>query len=431
MPLTVLLLLGCRGQSPTKALPSLTDTGDSAVVDTGDTGDTGDVAYTPISPSTLTGPEAGAMLGWALAIGDRALWVSAPTAGGTGAIYRFPAEALDGTLTLKDSDLHLQGSAAGGLLGYGMATVDLDQDGIYDVAAGAPSEDGSRGAVYLLDGRGGAEPLRVSGSVPGGSFGVRIAPGPEAGTLLVAATDQGTGGVVHLLSGAGSRLASVSADEAGQQLGTGMAAGDLNGDGIGDVVLGGASEGTGSDDGAGVAGVFFGPLSGSQGLSDADVRLSGAQLQDHLGNRVASGEDLDGDGYDDLAVGAYWHSAEAQRGGAVYLFAGPVAEGAGLGDAHAVLLGDREYGYAGISVEMAPGVLVIGEYGAGAARIVSEPQAGIRLLSQAATHTLEDPPAVSYGYTTAVGDLDGGRAPDFVVGAYQADFVALHPGESL
>src|SRR5687767_6280266 len=79
------------------------------------------------------------------------------------------------------------------------------------------------------------------------------------------------------------------------------AAGDVDGDGYDDVVVG-SPESFG--DGVGAAYVFFGTW---HGLSDRVGRIEasdGAQM-DYFG-KVAGAGDVDGDGYDDLVAGAYF-----------------------------------------------------------------------------------------------------------------------------
>ena len=84
--------------------------------------------------------------------------------------------------------------------------------------------------------------------------------------------------------------------EAGDQLGRSVAAGDFNGDGLTDLAVAGK---TGSH---GTVRVLWGEI---DGWSEPYLLYTGAwALGDELGSSLAAG-DLDGDGIDDLAVGAY------------------------------------------------------------------------------------------------------------------------------
>ena len=51
----------------------------------------------------------------------------------------------------------------------------------------------------------------------------------------------------------------------------------------------------------------------SDQLSDAAKRYSDQDPTDRLGNCVAAGEDVNGDGYGDYLISAYWRSTQAPR----------------------------------------------------------------------------------------------------------------------
>ncbi len=76
-------------------------------------------------------------------------------------------------------------------------------------------------------------------------------------------------------------------------------------------------------------------------LSEADVILTGESSLDDAGVSFAGIGDLDGDGSDDLVIGARNNDAAGTDAGAVYLFNGPLPSGtvAGLGTADLVIVG--------------------------------------------------------------------------------------------
>lgn len=96
-------------------------------------------------------------------------------------------------------------------------------------------------------------------------------------------------------------------------------AGDLNGDGLDDVVIG-----AGSAAAVGQAYVVFGQAGGLGDLDlttlgDAGFLISGAEPASALGFSVASAGDVNGDGFDDLLLGAF---GTARDGGAAFLIFG-------------------------------------------------------------------------------------------------------------
>lgn len=99
--------------------------------------------------------------------------------------------------------------------------------------------------------------------------------------------------------------------EADDAFGTALAAGDFDGDGIGDLAVGVPSEdvATGANDGDGAVHVIYGAPTGLQPDNDAlftqasfGIAGDGPEAGDGFGTALAAG-DFDGDGFADLAVG--------------------------------------------------------------------------------------------------------------------------------
>lgn len=118
----------------------------------------------------------------------------------------------------------------------------------------------------------------------------------------------------------------ISGNEQDAELGTNIATGDVNGDGIQDIILG---EDLGSDSlwsSEGRVFIIYGSasFSASISLNSADVKIYGDNAGDQLGDAVVSG-DLNDDGIDDIAALAYgWDSSGSSSDsvGAVYGFFG-------------------------------------------------------------------------------------------------------------
>jgi hypothetical protein len=97
--------------------------------------------------------------------------------------------------------------------------------------------------------------------------------------------------------------------------------GDVDGDGCGDFVVGAYPYDTSSED-VGAASVVLGcGLTGTNSLAWADARYLGENAGDSFGRSVAILGDQDGDGLDEIMMGAYLHDGGGASAGAVWLFA--------------------------------------------------------------------------------------------------------------
>jgi hypothetical protein len=158
--------------------------------------------------------------------------------------------------------------------------------------------------------------------------------------------------------GGGSSDLDLSTDADGTYLGEGpgdyaseeLALGDVDGDGLADVLLGSWNSSGGYY--AGAAYVIYGPASGEWDLGSADVLIRGTSPSQDFGLGLAAG-DLDGDGTNELVVGAYGDSTSGAGAGAAYLFFGPISGTYTPSDAAAVLTGASAGDQAGEAVSVA------------------------------------------------------------------------------
>jgi hypothetical protein len=124
-------------------------------------------------------------------------------------------------------------------------------------------------------------------------------------------------------------LAQLESDQARAQFGSSVAgAGDVNGDGYADIIVGAS----GFDAGQTNEGAAFVFLGSATGLPDGSPTTASAQLQSDqanafLGGSVSGAGDVNGDGYADLIVAASGFHASPIGDGAAFLFLG---NGAGL-----------------------------------------------------------------------------------------------------
>lgn len=205
--------------------------------------------------------------------------------------------------------------------------------------------------------------------------------------------------------------------------GRSLAGADLDGDGLGDLVVGTAGN-------AEVAAyVALAPVTGASSLEDAHTRLIGDSGAAADSNRVVSGEDINGDGVEDLLV-AQAHGAD--RRGMVFLVTTLPAQSAdlyvrssariegmdgGFGES-AALGGDLDGDGHGDLLLGAPEAADPAGVVTGAVYLLYGPVQGTvdPLLPEVVFvgHNADDAAGAS---VVGLGDVDGRGLPDFAVGA--------------
>jgi hypothetical protein len=144
-------------------------------------------------------------------------------------------------------------------------------------------------------------------------------------------------------------------------------AGDVNGDGFSDLVIGSELAEVGDVSGAGRAFLVFGSASlpatidlASPGARGLTIEISDSDHADQLGHAVADAGDFNGDGLADFMVSAATESVEnGSRAGAVYLIfgkrglTGPLIDLSSLGSGGVKIVGAQRYGHAGSSLSRA------------------------------------------------------------------------------
>jgi len=256
-----------------------------------------------------------------------------------------PGESRDaGT---AEQDVTIYGADGDDQLGRAVAAGDVNGDGIDDIVVGVPSADGpdegraDAGEAYVIFGSVALPPtIDLATAVPDVTiYGTRA--GDLAGFALEVADFNGDGtsdvmisafraggllndrpeaGQAYVILGSRDLAAAIdlaveapdmviTGAEAGDWLGETITAGDLNGDGLDDLVLA-ANFADGPDDARDRAGETY-VIAGSHSLpasidlaSDRpQITVYGKDPGDQIGHSLATG-DVNGDGFDDLLLGA-------------------------------------------------------------------------------------------------------------------------------
>lgn len=234
-----------------------------------------------------------------------------------GRVFVFYGPIISGTTTT--ADWTLDGEDAGALLGTSAGTAgDINNDGYDDVIVGAPywhgnASDGGKAYVFLGSntGLGITATWSMDGPQAGAGFGSAVGTagdvdGDGYDDILVGAPAHSTAltkpGRAYLYLGAASGVSATSPwsyDYTAQYSGFANsldAAGDVNGDGYSDVIIGA----TWRDE----ALVFYGSNSGLNSAPDWSV----SSPDDQLGYAVSTAGDVNNDGYDDVIIGAITYS---------------------------------------------------------------------------------------------------------------------------
>ena len=370
---------------------------------------------------------------------------------------------FNGRYSLSYAWAHIEGSSAGIQAGYAVASADVNDDGYSDLLMGAPDEvvDGdATGAAYLFYAPQivGCEPYcegaTLAGEDVGDRAGAAIATGDVHGDgyadILVGAPSHGSSGAVYLvfapptgvvyLSDADQKL---TGETGAGSVGSALGSGDLNDDGLDDLLALDPSYDNGT------LYVVTEPGEGGMDLADAPIKVHGEA--DELISSFSAQGDLDNDGDKDLMIGLTLESGDAAARAALVFF-GPLDGELALDDADAWV--SSEYLYANGGLVVATGgdvnrdgaddmllgapeaeVLAAPHYNelttfAGSAFVIAGPigsgelplsQADLRLYS---TNSRDlDEFTVSFA-----GDVDRDGLEDLLIGAWRNDEVGTNAG---
>ena len=273
----------------------------------------------------------------------------------------FAQTAVD--LDAGDEDVRILGAVAGSEAGFSVASGDINDDGLDDVIIGAYlfTASGGRtqaGKIYVVYGDStradttidlndvATARLEIIGAAADYQMGRTLASGDIngdgiddviIGAEVAAGTVTSGTGRVYAIYGAPTLIDStidLSVDAANvevigaaenDRLGRSLAVGDVNDNNVGDLIIGASTADVGGLSDAGKVYVIFGDstlvdTTIDLSVATANVTVNGKGASDRFGSAVASG-DIDGDGIDDLVMGA-WLAPSGAANGEVYMVSG-------------------------------------------------------------------------------------------------------------
>ena len=298
-----------------------------------------DVAGTWVSGGVdLTGDGRDDVLVGATGYGDSSLQ-------NQGGLYIVEANTT-GSASLSGAVAVVEGAERYDRVGTSGAAADLDGDGVADVVAGgetAPQGDGNGHAIVVLGPHSGRSTSADADAVyvgedenhnAGRAVGAGDVNGDGYGDIVVGAPGWATGsspeGAVYVVLGPpgvgelslADAPTRITGDQAGDAFGSALSA---DADMTGDGRIDIWATAPGNDQAAsnsGAAAVFYGPVSGSLTFTDGDFRVFGEEIEDGTGRAVSGFGDIDGDSVPDMVVSSADSERGAASGGAAYLVFG-------------------------------------------------------------------------------------------------------------
>jgi hypothetical protein len=361
------------------------------------------------------------------------------------------------TATGVGSHESLQCNQAGANFGHSVSGAgDVNGDGYDDVIVGAISFDKGvvQGAAFIFyGGAGGINPnpaIVLDNNLVGTEYGASVSSAGDINRdgysdVLVGAPNYSKSnpavakaGAVYIYLGSFNGIVAsgtmVTADLENSHLGIEVAnAGDVNGDGYGDIIAGAHMYSTGQAN-EGAAMVYYGSPAGIPTNSPMNTLLQSNQADAFLGSSVSGAGDVNGDGFSDVIVGAYKYDNGENNEGAAMVYYGSAS---GLGFQNPSILEiNQPAAYFGYSVESAGDVngdgysdVIVGapyylnaNNSAGGARVFHGSPGGINPISSFSVVTGQDF-AMLGSSVSGAGDVNGDGYSDIVIGVPHYDVV--------
>lgn len=365
-----------------------------------------------------------------------------------GAMYVYHGSATGLSTTPSTT---IESNQANATYGYSVNTAgDVNGDGYSDIIVGSHLYDNgetNEGRIYIYHGS--AAGINITPAViiesnqAQAAFGVSVACAGDVNNdgysdIIVGAqtydngqNDEGAAFIYHgSATGINSTAAVViEANLANSFMGVSVAgAGDVNGDGISDIIIGARSYADGeSEEGH----VFIHHGSATGIVITPATTLQVNQVQAQLGMFVSTAGDVNGDGYSDIIAGAHFYDNGQIQEGAAFIHHGSAT---GISSAAAIVLESNQAdAYFGATVncigdvngdgfsEIAVGALLYdnGELNEGSVFVYSGSATGINTTPIATYESNQD--NAEFSSIASGGDVNGDGYSDMIAGSYRYD----------
>jgi hypothetical protein len=257
------------------------------------------------------------------------LIVGAQTYQGAGAAYLYLGSTNGPSTT---ADWSVVSGHANEYFGCAVASCgDVNGDGRSDIVIGARGrtlDQTNEGAAYVFYGSSSMSTtpdVVLQQTSANAAFGYAVASAGDVNgdgfsdVVIGAPSASGGAGSVFVYMGSSSGLnptavSQFTGNQATAALGTSVASGDLTGDGYSDLILGAPGENT--SDGGAASGVAYVLVGSRFGVYPYPTEIHGPQASDDFGFALAGGGDTNADGFNDIIVGAPTYSEFSQEGAA-------------------------------------------------------------------------------------------------------------------
>jgi len=325
-------------------------------------------------------------------------------------------------------DAILTGESTSSAFGYSVSTAgDVNGDGYSDIIVGAYNYASNVGRVYLYDYFMKGEivsDIAVTGDTTNNYFGFSVSEAGDvnsdgyADIIVGAYGNNSSTGKAYIFFGGISMNDTADVTMIGEAVSNYFGcsvstAGDVNGDGYADVIVGAY----GYNSNIGRAYIFYGGMTMN---NIADLVLTGGSTS-FFASSVSTAGDVNGDGYTDVIVGAYAYSSNTGR---AYIYYG----GASMNNASDVTItGEAANNFFGKSVSTAGDVngdgysdVIVGAYGYSSYTGRTYIYFGGTSMNNTADLVITgEATNILFGYSVSeAGDVNGDGHSDVIVGAY-------------